>query len=173
MLDLHKATLTERDPDEAPEVEARRETVLNVTMSEMERYHSERNEDFCDIAERLLDEQMDLHQRVRLLQPFFLVQVTDLIVQAYDFLRTCRFNFGDTKYGELAESGPRAPNSEELALLDNRLSPHSGHSSSFAGWSEGSPASSTTYAGSVASTLWNRPVKSVTSSVFGLRDLFA
>ncbi|PLW16641.1 hypothetical protein PCANC_10419 [Puccinia coronata f. sp. avenae] len=42
--------------------ESRKETVLNVVMSEMERQHQEKNQDVEEMARRLLDSQIQLHE---------------------------------------------------------------------------------------------------------------
>jgi hypothetical protein len=51
--------------------ESRKETVLNVVMSEMERQHQEKNQDVEEMARRLLDSQIQLHETVGVLTFFF------------------------------------------------------------------------------------------------------
>lgn len=51
--------------DSQDEVEARRDTVLNVMMSEIERYHEERNQDLREMSDTFVGAQLELHRKVR------------------------------------------------------------------------------------------------------------
>jgi sorting nexin-9/18/33 len=51
------------NPD-APEIAARCETVLNTTMAEFDTYHTQRGEDFTQMAVEYLDSEIELYEQV-------------------------------------------------------------------------------------------------------------
>lgn len=79
--------------------ESRKETVLNVVMSEIERHHQERNMDIGEMAKALMDSQIDLYQA------------------ACQRLEEARKAFQEPQLGLLGLSGPRPMNSEEAKVL--------------------------------------------------------
>ncbi|OAV87675.1 hypothetical protein PTTG_00736 [Puccinia triticina 1-1 BBBD Race 1] len=82
--------------------EARKETVLNVVMSEIERHHQERNTDFRDMAKSLLDGQIQLHQT------------------ACDQLKEARQALEEPQLSFLGRFGPRSMNAEEAQGLQRQ-----------------------------------------------------
>ncbi|EFP76881.2 uncharacterized protein PGTG_02342 [Puccinia graminis f. sp. tritici CRL 75-36-700-3] len=82
--------------------ESRKETVLNVVMSEIERHHQERNLDFRDMAKTLLDGQIQLHQ------------------SACEQLKEARQALEEPQLSFLGRSGPRSMNAEEAKGLQRQ-----------------------------------------------------
>lgn len=70
LIDTHKLAIALHnslgdDPDSDQDCLARCETILNITSAEIERVHSDRNEDLCRLSMELLDAQIEYHERVR------------------------------------------------------------------------------------------------------------
>ncbi|KNF00149.1 hypothetical protein PSTG_06559 [Puccinia striiformis f. sp. tritici PST-78] len=79
--------------------ESRKETVLNVVMSEIERHHQERNLDFREMAKTLLDSQIQLHKT------------------ACEQLEEARKALEEPQLSFLGCSGPRSMNAEEAKSI--------------------------------------------------------
>ncbi|EMD35638.1 hypothetical protein CERSUDRAFT_157518 [Gelatoporia subvermispora B] len=109
VVDTHDSTLTRyreatQEGNEDEEVAARCETVLNTTMAEMETYHTQKVEDFQDLAKEHLDGEIAFYEQV------------------LARLRTARRAFDDPQYEALGES-PRQPSLYERELENPRLFP--------------------------------------------------
>ncbi|KAI0251172.1 hypothetical protein BJV78DRAFT_1282682 [Lactifluus subvellereus] len=89
-------------PDE--EVASRCETVLNITMAEMETYHTQKVEDFASLAKEHLDGEIEFHEQV------------------LNRLRTARRTFEPPIYPRLT-SATRQPSIYERDLERPRLNP--------------------------------------------------
>ncbi|KAI0641330.1 hypothetical protein C8Q79DRAFT_1077719 [Trametes meyenii] len=110
VIDTHKSTLSRyhdsiRDGCEDEEMAARCETVLNVTMAEMDTYHTQKTEDFQELAKEHLDGEIAFYEQ-----------------QILTRLRTARKAFDPPQYDELARS-PRQPSIYERELEHPRLNP--------------------------------------------------
>ncbi|VDC02799.1 unnamed protein product [Peniophora sp. CBMAI 1063] len=110
VIDTHKNALrryaeSARGTDAKDEqVAARCETVLNTTMAEIETYHTQKVEDFSNVAKEHLDGEIDFYEQV-------LVR-----------LRTARSTFEEPTYDQLGV-GARQPSIYERELEAPRLEP--------------------------------------------------
>ncbi|KAH9888059.1 hypothetical protein C8Q73DRAFT_201136 [Cubamyces lactineus] len=109
VVDTHKSTLSRyndsiRDGAEDEEMAARCETVLNITMAEMDTYHTQKVEDFQELAKEHLDGEIEFYEQV------------------LARLRTARRAFDPPQYDALAQS-PRQPSIYERDLEHPRLNP--------------------------------------------------
>ncbi|KAI8972878.1 PX-domain-containing protein [Trametes punicea] len=109
VIDTHRATLSRyqesvREGAEDEEMAARCETVLNITMAEMDTYHTQKVEDFQELAKEHLDGEIAFYEQV------------------LARLRTARRAFHSPQYDELAQ-GPRRPSIYERELESPRLNP--------------------------------------------------
>ncbi|KAI0363165.1 PX-domain-containing protein [Pilatotrama ljubarskyi] len=109
VVDTHKSTLSRyqdavRDGCEDEEMAARCETVLNITMAEMDTYHTQKVEDFQELAKEHLDGEIAFYEQI------------------LTRLRTARKGFDPPQYDELAQS-PRQPSIYERELEHPRLNP--------------------------------------------------
>ncbi|KAI0353964.1 PX-domain-containing protein [Trametes cingulata] len=107
VVDTHKSTLSRyhdavRDGCEDEEMAARCETVLNITMAEMDTYHTQKVEDFQELAKEHLDGEIAFYEQI------------------LTRLRTARKAFDPPQYDELARS-PRQPSIYERELEHPRL----------------------------------------------------
>ncbi|PWN44860.1 hypothetical protein IE81DRAFT_320829 [Ceraceosorus guamensis] len=89
---------------EADAMAARCETVLNITMSEMDRIHGERVEDWISVGRNLLDDQIALHENV------------------LQRLQQARADYQNASLTNLQSSGPILHSSQALAELVDPLS---------------------------------------------------
>ncbi|KAI1794306.1 hypothetical protein LXA43DRAFT_134219 [Ganoderma leucocontextum] len=109
VVDTHKSTLTRyhdsiREGREDEEMAARCETVLNTTMAEMDTYHTQKLEDFQELAKEHLDGEIALYEQI------------------LSRLHTARQAFDQPQYDELAR-GSRQPSIYERELERPRLNP--------------------------------------------------
>ncbi|OCH85732.1 PX-domain-containing protein [Obba rivulosa] len=109
VVDTHISTLTRyreatQEGCEDEEVAARCETVLNTTMAEMETYHTQKVEDFENLAKEHLDGEIAFYEQV------------------LTRLRAARRAFDSPQYDALSES-PRQPSIYERELDNPRLFP--------------------------------------------------
>ncbi|KAI0628557.1 PX-domain-containing protein [Trametes polyzona] len=109
VIDTHKSTLSRyqdavREGAEDEEMAARCETVLNITMAEMDTYHTQKVEDFQEIAKDHLDGEIAFYEQV------------------LTRLRAARRTFDSPQYDELAR-GSRQPSIYERELEHPRLNP--------------------------------------------------
>lgn len=92
------------------------ETVLNVTMAEMDTYHSQKVEDLRSIAVDHLDGEIAFYEQVTRL-----VKKTNIILMDYQILtrlKTARALYDGEKYAELGTS-PRLPSIYEKDLISD------------------------------------------------------
>ncbi|EJF59294.1 hypothetical protein BD309DRAFT_1031315 [Dichomitus squalens] len=109
VVDTHRSTLARyhdsvMEGREDEEMAARCETVLNTTMAEMDTYHTQKLEDFQDLAKEHLDGEIALYEQI------------------LSRLRAARKAFDQPQYDEL-EHGPRQPSIYERELEHPRLNP--------------------------------------------------
>ncbi|RPD54958.1 PX-domain-containing protein [Lentinus tigrinus ALCF2SS1-6] len=109
VVDTHRSTLSRyhdsiREGREDEEMAARCETVLNTTMAEMDTYHTQKVEDFQELAKEHLDGEIALYEQI------------------LSRLRTARKAFDEPQYEELGR-GPRQPSIYERELEHPRLNP--------------------------------------------------
>ncbi|KAI0761285.1 PX-domain-containing protein [Trametes elegans] len=109
VIDTHRSTLSRyhdsiRDGCEDEEMAARCETVLNVTMAEMDTYHTQKVQDFQELTKEHLDGEIAFYEQI------------------LTRLRTARKAFDSPQYDELARS-PRQPSIYERELEHPRLNP--------------------------------------------------
>ena len=105
---------------------ARCETVLNITMAEMDTYHTQKVEDFQELAKEHLDGEIEFYEQVRSLSATPRSDSGRLTpegrTQVLARLRTARRAFDTPQYDELAQS-PRQPSIYERDLEHPRLNP--------------------------------------------------
>ncbi|KAH9852382.1 PX-domain-containing protein [Lenzites betulinus] len=110
VIDTHTSTLSRyqdsvREGAEDEDMAARCETVLNITMAEMDTYHTQKVEDFQELAKEHLDGEIAFYEQI------------------LTRLRTARRTFDPPQYDELARTGPRQPSIYERELEHPRLNP--------------------------------------------------
>ncbi|KAI0821889.1 PX-domain-containing protein [Trametes gibbosa] len=109
VVDTHKSTLSRyqesvREGAEDEDIAARCETVLNITMAEMDTYHTQKVEDFQELAKEHLDGEIAFYEQV------------------LTRLRAARRTYDPPQYDELARSA-RQPSIYERELEHPRLNP--------------------------------------------------
>ncbi|KAI0754215.1 PX-domain-containing protein [Daedaleopsis nitida] len=109
VVDTHRSTLSRyhesiREGKEDEEMAARCETVLNTTMAEMDTYHTQKLEDFQELAKEHLDGEIALYEQI------------------LSRLKAARRSFDQPQYDELGRE-PRQPSIYERELEHPRLNP--------------------------------------------------
>ncbi|TFK82332.1 PX-domain-containing protein [Polyporus arcularius HHB13444] len=109
VVDTHRSTLSRyhdsiREGGEDEDTAARCETVLNTTMAEMDTYHTQKVEDFQELAKEHLDGEIALYEQI------------------LNRLRTARKAFDQSQYDELGRN-PRQASIYERELEHPRLNP--------------------------------------------------
>ncbi|KAG0148854.1 hypothetical protein CROQUDRAFT_74780 [Cronartium quercuum f. sp. fusiforme G11] len=147
--------------DAHDEIEERRDTVLNVIMSEIERFHEERHQDVRELSEKFVDTQLQLHRK------------------AYERLTQFKKRLSEPEYDNLSKTGPRPPNSEERQLLSETAKKQTPNTmlewvqSTVTRPRTGSVSSTSTARSTALSTIFTQPVSAAVSSVLSLKDFFA
>ncbi|OSD05124.1 PX-domain-containing protein [Trametes coccinea BRFM310] len=101
---LSRYTESIQEGGEDEEMAARCETVLNITMAEMDTYHTQKVEDFQNLAKEHLDGEIAFYEQI------------------LTRLRTARRAYDSPQYDELSR-GPRQPSIYERDLEHPRLNP--------------------------------------------------
>jgi sorting nexin-9/18/33 len=101
------------------DITARCETVLNITMAEMDTYHAQKVEDFQTLTKEHLDGEIAFYEQV-LSHPHDISVSHSFYGQVLQRLRAARRTFDSPAYDSLSEN-PRSPSMYERELENPRL----------------------------------------------------